>query len=414
MPGSPARLALCALSAWLAGAIPAQAAGPPAGPAPARLWSIPLEGWSGQARPLATDGRLVFHPDLPGLTARDGRSGKRVWRLRDLGEEACADEVLELEVAGGSLLALFECRPSEEEAAAGLLPRTPRATLVALEAATGRRRWEIHGAIPAPVGLLDGRVLLVQDGRPTALDLGTGRTAWQAQEPGELWEGPALGAACAVFQTEAGEALAFEAATGKARWRAALPGTPRAPAAASGGVLLVVRLLRGGAGDRAQEPQGSLLAGLDLATGRVLWRRELPGELAFTAPVPAGARAFLLTEGADGPGRLHALDPATGADSWSAAVDCSLSHDCTPALGPRGVLTWTARVSGQGVVPDDDELWLELRALETGALLGELRVQGEEKLGLSRVVVGRGFLALSPGERLLGFRPRGAWRKALE
>jgi outer membrane protein assembly factor BamB len=350
----------------------------------------------------------VFHGDLPGLTARDGRSGARLWRRSDPGEESCADELIDLRLEGGRLLALLACHRSEE--AAGFAEaRTSRASLLALDAATGKRRWAVHGEIPAPLASLAGRVFLALDGRPTALDASTGRIAWRTETFGELSQGPSAGDGRVVFQAEEGQVRAFDATRGRQLWSVALPGVARAPAAVSAGAIVVVRLLRG-EGPPVDQPHTSLIAGLDPATGTVRWRRELAGELAFSAPEATGGLTFLLTEGARGPGRLRALAPATGAEVWAQAVDCGLSHDCTPTLGPGGLLGWSARAPGSSDCPPDDELWLELRAPTTGLLLAEFRVRGQEKLGASRPVLGRGFLVLSLGEELRGYRPRGAWR----
>jgi outer membrane protein assembly factor BamB len=117
-------------------------------------------------------------------------------------------------------------------------------------------------------------------------------------------------------------AIAFDVRGGKTLWRAALGATYRGhdgsrdgpiatPAAASGRVFL-------------PGPRGTLVA-LDAASGRELWRKDLPGELKVklpfygfgSSPVVAGGRVVVQVGGAEKSG-LAAFEAATGALAWTA------------------------------------------------------------------------------------------------
>jgi len=117
-------------------------------------------------------------------------------------------------------------------------------------------------------------------------------------------------------------AIAFDVRTGKTLWKAPLGETYRGhdgsrdgpiatPAVASGRVFL-------------PGPRGTLVA-LDAASGRELWRKDLPAELKVklpfygfgASPIVAGARVVLQVGGAEKSG-LAAFEAATGALAWKA------------------------------------------------------------------------------------------------
>ncbi|HET9754743.1 MAG TPA: PQQ-binding-like beta-propeller repeat protein [Myxococcales bacterium] len=251
-----------------------------------------------------------------------------------------------------------------------------------------RRAWSapLPGALRAlaPAG---GPILLELAGELAALDSGSGETLWRVPaSPGAVLRGGEL------VYAEPGDALVrIDAASGEVRWKRRLRGAlhPARLWALAGGVL---RALPGEGlarvGDdgaltfRARLPGGEpelvaaagsvivaalrsgLLAGVDPADGRVLWRRKLRA----SALAAAGARVLALSRG-----WLSCLDPESGKPAWEAPMPYDahslLVHDSAAfLLAGDGVLSvglpdGTAR-------PALHEPWVQvLAAEEDGALI---------------------------------------------
>ncbi|HEX2046271.1 MAG TPA: PQQ-binding-like beta-propeller repeat protein [Acidimicrobiales bacterium] len=213
--------------------------------------------------------------------------------------------------------------------------------LVGLGLADGKVVWKSDlpgGAIAPAAG--DGSTAVAvwqrQDQRAAgavAVDGATGRRRWAvALEPGGVG-GPAVtpdGAVVMVAGDLAAHALAL--ADGKERWRTELAGagSPEVPPAVvdDGSVLVAHRL--GG------------LDLLDSATGRRLWQTDADGIAVRGGPVvgPRGSFAFPLDDGRlmlAGPGRNVELRQAPGRISGL-------------ATGPRGLLVAATRGSAQNAV----------------------------------------------------------------
>jgi outer membrane protein assembly factor BamB len=126
--------------------------------------------------------------------------------------------------------------------------------LLALEAGSGREVWAARG-FPLVAGVRDGLVLAALEDRLVALDAASGTRRWQLPIGGRGERWPVLDGA-SVYLASADEVLAVDAATGTRRWR-----LPAGPA-----VGPPVRV-----GQRLYVATRSRLLALDTATGRPVW-----------------------------------------------------------------------------------------------------------------------------------------------
>lgn len=234
-------------------------------------------------------------------------------------------------------------------------------TMWAVDAATGEPRWRFSAAarIRAPALASDGRVFVAGgDGNVSALNASTGRLLWRFSAGGPVLAAPAAQGSTLAVAAYPGLVFGLDPATGRLRWRTAVSGETLAepPAAADGRFFFVTgggRLLAidagGGAllwaagGARAAPPAyawGAVVGlseggpwALDAASGEVFWRSKsaLAGEWVGAALGPA--TVYAVTSEA-----LTALDAATGAVRWTAAVPAgSLPGGGGEAFAPGGL-----------------------------------------------------------------------------
>lgn len=367
-----------------------------------RSWRLPVEEFSGNPHAVATDGASLFFDDFQSIVQVSLSSGRRVRRLSKRDEKGCEDETIFLlaDRPGARLFALTVCHPREEEMARALPgPRVEQASLRAFSLQTGKRSWMVEGRIPAPFALAAGRLYLVRDGELRALDGGSGKELWKAAVPGEIAEGPAAGAGQVFVLSEEGTARAFAARDGQPLWKQDLSGRARcAPVAAADRVLLS-RLI-----EREGKPAGSELACLSGEDGRILWSLDLPGEMAFYRPVPAGDRVFLVTAGDKGPGAVRALDLGSGRELWKRPVVCD--YDCEPVLDAGRLLLWSADLEEFERAGASDRYSLWFFDGRDGAVLGRHPLRLPEKFALSRPVAAAGRVAYSIGDEVRGYSLR--------
>jgi outer membrane protein assembly factor BamB len=238
---------------------------------------------------------------------------------------------------------------------------TPFATVLALDPATGEKRWQV--SLPAPMhvppAISDGRVFVItMDDQLFVLAADDGRQLWSYQavsEPTTLLGGPtpAVLGTVAVAAFSSGEVMAFQVETGRLLWSEQLAGLgagglagtltdvhgrpiidrDRAFATSYAGTTASVDLRRG---DRAwdvsvgsaQTPwvagdflyllsNESELVCLTRADGRIRWVTQLPvfedpedreGPIFWSGPVLAGDR-LLVTNSV---GYAYSVSPYTG------------------------------------------------------------------------------------------------------
>jgi outer membrane protein assembly factor BamB len=151
--------------------------------------------------------------------------------------------------------------------------------LVALDADSGREVWRERG-FPVVAGVRDGMVVAVIGDRLVALDAGSGVRRWEVPVSGGGEHRPLLEGAT-VYSASARDVVAVDAATGTTRWR-----VPVGPA-----VGPPVRV-----GERLYVATTSRLLALDASSGRALWAsatwRIVNGPLA-----PAGGVVVATADG---------------------------------------------------------------------------------------------------------------------
>ena len=188
------------------------------------------EGWSTDLagrviRSVAIADGTAFMGVSPGaIVALDTADGSVRWRRR-LAESG---DVMSPSVADGRLYLA--------------LGGAARGRLWALDATTGDAIWEL-GMPPSvsvyPPAIADGRAYVVRtDGVVQALDAATGALAWSVGGRNPLEALPALVDDVLLVAGNGGPLEALDVATGRTLWTVPVAGTPWAPIAADGVVLV--------------------------------------------------------------------------------------------------------------------------------------------------------------------------------
>jgi putative pyrroloquinoline-quinone binding quinoprotein len=222
--------------------------------------------------------------------------------------------------------------------------------LAALDARNGDALWRV----PAAPGLVQrgGELVYAEPGDALVrIDATTGEVRWKrrlrgAAQPARLW-----GLSSGVLRGLPGEGLARVGDDGALTFRARLPGGEPQEVASAGRVIVASL----GSG---------LLAGLDPADGRVLWRRKLRA----SALVGCGGRVLALSRG-----WLSWLDPESGKPGWEAPMPYdahSLAvHDSAAFVLAGGDILSVSLPDGTAR-PALHEPWAQvLAAEEDGALI---------------------------------------------
>ncbi len=152
-----------------------------------------------------------------------------------------------------------------------------------LRAEDGGLVWEqsLDGEILHPPVGLAGRIAVVTTHRLVVLAAQDGRVLWESALSSPPLQRPTLSRNAAVLALGSGVIEAFELESGVHRWRA----QP---------ICRVAVPLGAGAGKILAGCEEGLLLGLDLSTGRTVWRRKL-GAAPRTAPVADGRNAYIGT-----------------------------------------------------------------------------------------------------------------------
>ncbi|WP_084150652.1 outer membrane protein assembly factor BamB family protein [Azohydromonas australica] len=212
-----------------------------------------------------------------------------------------------------------------------------RGLLLALDAATGARRWTQPLRSPTVCettpAVAQGRVYAPSLGRMTAFDARTGAVRWRA---GTSFCATAMTPTLAdgkLFTTtpDGPNLEARDPASGRLLWsRRVCTGTPSAcvineiyaPLTAGDGAVYVTNSSGG-------------MSAHDANSGRQLWSRMVGSDIIYGAPVVEGEVVYVSLAGFAGHGRLHALDRRTGTRLWTAPTGDF--NRATPALAD-GVL----------------------------------------------------------------------------
>jgi outer membrane protein assembly factor BamB len=238
---------------------------------------------------------------------------------------------------------------------------------LAVDAATGAERWRIatgaelalpwghesgdrYTSSPTVVGQV--AFLGSGDGVLRAVDVGTGKTQWQAHTAGRIRSSPAVSGNYVVVGDADGVVYAFDRATGTTKWkheteghtlrsgefgydRRTIQSSPaivgeRVFVGARDGFLYALELATGtrrwrfdhkiswvnsspavdGGMVFAASSDGQFAQAVDAATGAEKWR--VTTALVWSSPSVSGNRVFV----GDALGRLHAIDKTTGVEKW--------------------------------------------------------------------------------------------------
>ncbi|HEY3872136.1 MAG TPA: PQQ-binding-like beta-propeller repeat protein [Actinocrinis sp.] len=188
------------------------------------------------------------------------------------------------------------------------------------------RAWSAGaaGLDTGPAGAwLTGRDVVVNAGNGLVADsLASGRADWRWQPPAGTYfddMSPAadLGIAVVAYGTGASPSASPSASADPDTSASATAGSSPAPSpSAESGI---------DAGPSAIET----VAGLDLATGRVLWTTPLAYPIGWPGPVVGDGSVAVLEQSASGGfGALDVLDLSTGEPSWSTASDAAIPAGC--------------------------------------------------------------------------------------
>jgi outer membrane protein assembly factor BamB len=143
------------------------------------------------------------------------------------------------------------------------------APVSALDAATGNVVQTFAGTEETGEVLVDGdRMVLRREGSLAALDLRTGRIAWEKQVPVAAMSLTLAEETCYAIDTKSSQLAAWDVRSGEERWRR--PSPPSAVVVASSGVVLVGAESGGKVPRKAKTPL-ELLA-VDAKTGKDLWK----------------------------------------------------------------------------------------------------------------------------------------------
>jgi outer membrane protein assembly factor BamB len=289
-------------------------------------WSRTLRHLDGSpcgsfGEPVSANGR-VFVTDQAGIAAYQVSTGQRLWTFDY--EDPEDNGAPRLSIAGGTLLAgNNDCNSNSD----------PNGRLLALDAATGAKLWDLGLDPPVESMVVDRGVVVVSGSSPSdaetvaAYRIGDGSRAWSRQSYAS--PGISAGGRLLVNRTDRDATSALDVRTGKVLWTRLKrwDGMGSAPAGdrfyvSDGTGSLISITSTGGAvkwtarrqngliaadGRRIYRVAGERVAALNATTGKQLWSREFLGETG--QPVRAGG---LLYTGIDGGNPLGVLHASTG------------------------------------------------------------------------------------------------------
>ena len=280
---------------------------------------------------LSTDGSVVYLSTGYGtLTALDAATGQPIWT-----QELDAPGSSSPTILGDTVL---------------LVARDSRAW--ALDAATGRIRWQVEGlpstatwaggagvaargdlvVVPHPSG--EGRGVFPQGGlvRWTTIVAGTRQGSAAAFAATDIGGDPVISGSTVYVGTFSGRLAALNSENGDTLW--SIPEGAASPAVPAGDSVFLVNDL------------GELLR-VEAASGGVIWRVPLPraerrrGVTAFYGPVLAGGRLIVATSD----GALRQFDAATGAALGDVALPAGAASAPVVAGSTLYILTEDGRLN---------------------------------------------------------------------
>ena len=185
-----------------------------------------------------------------------------------------------------------------------------------------------------------------------------GKDAWHVDAPVAVAGDRVLAASAYLDEERVGKRalVCLSAADGSVLWEAPLKINPWAGPTVTGGVVFVgcstirfdVKRLAGAAGE---------IVALDLATGQVKWRKDVPGGVLSPVSVSEGLAVFAATDG-----KVRAWDAAAGQERW--AYDAAAPFFGGPALAAGTVYAADLRARVHAIALADGQMkW----SLDVGA-----------------------------------------------
>ncbi len=328
----------------------------------------------------------AFEQSLRTMVARESshrRRRRRAWKL--LGSGAAAAAVVLAVLMGGRFAHDGAALPVAAAAAPGELWRHeidpaagatgefvvrgssmyvlrkegPARRIAALDAASGRQRWQSPLDSLGQLAADDQRVFALSAPRQgtlelAALDAADGRVLWRFAQPNP----ERLAEPCRPVVLEGGKVCwtnhdrvhVLDAATGETLWSTAIAGAGLLSAAAADGQNLYVA-------------SGQTLLCLDAASGRLAWKSDWKGEpslLSRPLVAVAAGRAYAVQRRRGGSCQLLALDLSSHKVAWSRGVPYVFhmladesavflrTRDVVALAGRSGQLLWTQSAEGCG------------------------------------------------------------------
>lgn len=330
------------------------------------------------AQPVIADGRVFAMDTDADVRAMDAATGKTIWTTGAKPEKeddpvigggvaysggrlfvtAGFNEVLALNPADGSELWRTKIEGTVRSAPSAMPDRVYVVTVenktVALNAVDGKEVWT-HQGLSETTGLLgaaspaanrDIVLPAYSSGEVYALQVETGTTLWSDTIAPMARAGsgitfsdirglPVIDRGLVVAISYGGRIAAIDEHTGERRWEAAIAGA-QAPFVSGNRVFLV--------------SSDSTVYSLDIATGKTLWKTELPryrdpenleGALVWYGPVLGGNRLILFSSN----GLARDIDPKTGAVTreWETGQDVvappSVASETLYLLSASGTLS---------------------------------------------------------------------------
>jgi len=281
-----------------------------------QLWSTEGEGTVWTA-PTVHDGTVYFGDDAGIVRAVDGATGAEQWRAET--EYQVDQPPL---VSGGRVVV-----------------QNGTGTFV-FDAETGTEEWSDTNTSPGSgIALADGTLFLNSSTVPAdliALDAETGTQQWSSDNPGNLFECPAVADGSVYVTMFDGLIRSFDTANGSREWETTLEaGSYTAPTVASV--------------DGRSEPivyvgdETGTLSALDATDGGELWTADLPGWIQGSVAVADGT-VYVASEGSNEEGGvIRAIDASNGTQQWERAL--SYRTRSSPAVADGIVYLFSRRES---------------------------------------------------------------------
>lgn len=280
-------------------------------------------------------------------------------------------------------------------------------SVVALDAAAGSIRWQVDRAVgPAGSAASDGEFVVHGEGRGTEGAI-VGRTVEDGEE---VWRVPVRAPSAASLTVAEGlalaglrnrEVVAVDIDTGEVVWKAELPGrVDTAPAVAEGRVVVVA--------ENFSDGEAAVVA-LDIGDGTEVW--DFAPEGARVGVSSATVADGVVYVGL-GDGSIRALDAADATQKWQSDLRLFFSAQSTLAIGDRvAVVDRAGHLYGLDLASGVEQWVFRLpgAAAETSpVLIGDFALVGDSSSQVSAIDGSSGLLVWKedvPGEDVAAVAP---------